>query len=262
MPRPSPNASLAGVPRRRLVRILAVSQVLDLAQVERQPRRRLRAFGRSSECRAGVRRRVELRRAWRRSRRRSSPCARMPSGRESKRKLRRWPSGPLELDEDVRVVGRVDHDEHVLEILGGRSHHARPADVDFLDERAKRDIRLRRRVHERIQVDDDQIDRRDVWVPSVSMSSLRLRRARMPPWTAGCSVFTRPSMISGNPVTAEMRGHRHTALLEGARRPAGGHELESPGLEGAREGQKAGLVRNARGRLYALSGIPTELTER
>src|SRR5665811_1733554 len=29
------------------------------------------------------------------------------------------------------------------------------------------------------------------------------RSARMPPWIAGCSVFTRPSMISGNPVTSD-----------------------------------------------------------
>ena len=27
-----------------------------------------------------------------------------------------------------------------------------------------------------------------------------VRRARMPPWIAGCRVFTRPSMISGKPV--------------------------------------------------------------
>src|SRR5512141_236339 len=29
------------------------------------------------------------------------------------------------------------------------------------------------------------------------------RRPSRPPWIFGCSVFTRPSMISGNPVTAE-----------------------------------------------------------
>src|SRR5688572_11977511 len=40
--------------------------------------------------------------------------------------------------------------------------------------------------------------------PRVAISSARLRRARMPPCTDGCSVFTRPSMISGKPVTAEM----------------------------------------------------------
>ena len=34
-------------------------------------------------------------------------------------------------------------------------------------------------------------------------SSGRSRRARMPPCTAGCSVLTRPSIISGNPVTVE-----------------------------------------------------------
>src|SRR5688572_24466024 len=34
------------------------------------------------------------------------------------------------------------------------------------------------------------------------MCSGRSRRANSPPWTPGCSVFTRPSSISGNPVTS------------------------------------------------------------
>src|SRR5688500_5308098 len=37
-----------------------------------------------------------------------------------------------------------------------------------------------------------------------SRSSGRWRRARMPPCTAGCSVLTRPSIISGKLVTSEM----------------------------------------------------------
>src|SRR5262245_58974924 len=32
---------------------------------------------------------------------------------------------------------------------------------------------------------------------------LSVRRPRMPPWIAGCSVLTRPSMISGKPVWSE-----------------------------------------------------------
>src|ERR1035441_7568155 len=37
---------------------------------------------------------------------------------------------------------------------------------------------------------------------SARMWSGRSLRARMPAWTAGCSVFTRPSSISGAPVTS------------------------------------------------------------
>src|SRR6185369_3206910 len=36
-----------------------------------------------------------------------------------------------------------------------------------------------------------------------AMCSRSSRRARMPPWIFGCSVFTRPSSISGKPVCAE-----------------------------------------------------------
>src|SRR5262245_1670676 len=41
------------------------------------------------------------------------------------------------------------------------------------------------------------------WAPMASRSSARSRLARIPPWSAGCSVFTRPSSISGKPVTAD-----------------------------------------------------------
>src|SRR6516162_9636134 len=37
--------------------------------------------------------------------------------------------------------------------------------------------------------------------PRAATSSGRSRRARSPPWIAGCRVFTRPSSISGKPVT-------------------------------------------------------------
>ena len=42
----------------------------------------------------------------------------------------------------------------------------------------------------------------------------RARRARMPPWICGCSVLTRPSIISGKPVTS-----RHAGDRQAGRRP-------------------------------------------
>ena len=130
------------------------------------------------------------------------------------------------------------------EILRGRAHHARPADVDLLHERVERDVGLRRRLHKRIQVDDDDVDGGDVVLPRVAMSSARPRRARMPPWTAGCSVFTRPSMISGKPVTAEMPVTGTPASRARARCRLS-TRARSPGRPGLCETHQTGFVGNA-----------------
>jgi hypothetical protein len=79
-------------------------------------------------------------------------------------------------------------------VFGRRPQHRRTADVDVLDRFLVADARLRDRLLERIQVDDDEIS----WCFSSS------RIASSPLCTAGCSVLTRPSKISGNPVTSEM----------------------------------------------------------
>ena len=69
----------------------------------------------------------------------------------------------------------------------------------------------------------------------------------MPPWTSGCSVLTRPSIISGKPVTSEMPTTA-SPRLEGARGAAGGDELEAASGKTARELDEAGLVGNAQER--------------
>jgi hypothetical protein len=61
--------------------------------------------------------------------------------------------------EDAGVVGWVDDDQHVLEVLGGCPHHARPTDIDVLDQAVEGRARIRRRLCERVQVDDDEVDR-------------------------------------------------------------------------------------------------------
>ena len=44
----------------------------------------------------------------------------------------------VERSEQPRIVRRIDDDEHAAEVLGGRAHERRPADVDLLDERVER----------------------------------------------------------------------------------------------------------------------------
>ena len=59
------------------------------------------------------------------------------------------------------------------------------------------------RLLERIEIDDEQIDRRDRDARRAPGSGRRCRGcASRPPWIFGCSVFTRPSIISGKPVTS------------------------------------------------------------
>ena len=48
-----------------------------------------------------------------------------------------------------------------MEVLGGRAHEARPADVDLLDQRVERRVGVGRGPGERIQVHDHEIDHRD-----------------------------------------------------------------------------------------------------
>ncbi len=58
------------------------------------------------------------------------------------------------------VILRLDHHGHVAVVLGCGAHHGRPADVDILDAGgvvgAARD-----RLLERIEIDHEQVDRRD-----------------------------------------------------------------------------------------------------
>ena len=58
-------------------------------------------------------------------------------------------------------------------------------------------------------------------------SSGRSRRARMPPCNAGCSVLTRPSIISGESGQIGNAGHLKAGISEGSGRSAGRHQLES-----------------------------------
>ena len=71
------------------------------------------------------------------------------------------------------------------------------------------------------------------------------RRARMPPWTLGCRVLTRPSSISGKPVYFRPRRPPAPPIPRSARGAAGGQDLDAERGEAARELHHAGLVVHA-----------------
>ena len=151
----------------------------------------------------------------------------------------------VERRQQPRVVGRVDDDEHAAKILGGGADERRSADVDLLDERVERRRRIRRRLDERIQVDDDDVDQAEAVPLEGGQIVGRSRRARMPPWSAGCSVFTRPSIISGKPVSADTLGDGRGRRRSARGGAAGRHELEAAGGEAAAQIDDSGLVGDA-----------------
>ena len=97
----------------------------------------------------------------------------------------------------------VGQHRDVLPVLRRRAHHRRAADVDVLDRVFERAAGLGDGGLERVEVDDQQVDRADaVLLPAPPCARATSRRASRPPWIVGCSVFTRPSSISGKPVSS------------------------------------------------------------
>ena len=94
------------------------------------------------------------------------------------------PSLVVQLVEHVGVVGRVGDDGDVGVVLGRGADHRRAADVDLLDRSSRSRRRRADRLLERVEVDDDQVDRRDaVLVPSPPRARDRRAAPSRPPWT-------------------------------------------------------------------------------
>ena len=168
--------------------------------------------------------------------------------RQLESELARRPVRTIELREHRVVVGGRDDDQHVLEVLGRGANQARPADVDLFDQRLERRRRVRGGLHERIEIDDDEVDQGDpVCGGRFEIVGVCPRRARMPPCTRGCSVLTRPSIISGKPVTSEI-GSRAVPRIR-ARAPCRRwRQLEAAVGKSAGELDEAGLIGNAQKR--------------
>ena len=142
------------------MRVLAVAQIADLLERQLEPiaraARRGSGAGRSKRVAVADRSSPSVARDRGVVRRRCarSPCASARSGT-------RGVGVRVERREQPRIVGRIDDDEHVAEVLRRRAHQRRSADVDLLDQRVERRRRVRGRLDERIQIDDDDIDEAD-----------------------------------------------------------------------------------------------------
>jgi hypothetical protein len=213
-----------GVERGALVGVLAVAQLVE------PPPRYAERVGQLAARRDGLargRRGVVDRRQIRRDRgivrRGVGEC-----GARQREPLRRRQPAAAQRLADPAVVRRIDHDGDALVVLGGRAQHRRAADVDVLDRLVERGLGSRDRRLERIQVDDEQIDRRD-----------RMRRhlALVRGGVATEQPAVDPRVQRLDPAIEDLGragvgrdlGHRDPGGAQRGRRPAGRQDLE-PGL--------------------------------
>ena len=148
----------------------------------------------------------------------------------------------LDRGEDRRVPVWRGDDRDAGVVLGSGPDHRRPADVDLLDELVEGDARPLGRGRERVQVRDDQLERRDrrgqELAPVIRRAAVR-EDARVDPRVKGLDPpveHLREARHRGDV------GHRQACLAERACGPAGGHELEPRAHEAGPELGQARLV--------------------
>ena len=151
---------------------------------------------------------------------------------------------PAERIEHLRVVGGIDDDEHVAEVLGRGADEARAADVDLLHQGVEGRVGILRRRGERIQVDDHEIDRGD----AVAGDGRQVIRPGPPGQDAGVDGWMQgldpPVHHLGKPGDI---GDAHDRQPGGRERRGGApgrHQLDAEIGETAAQLSEPGLVRN------------------
>jgi hypothetical protein len=147
------------IPGARLMRVLAVAEIANLRE------RRRPTFGQQLPVEiSAVKLALPIHAELQQRRRNRLVVGRRvrdgaPSQIETQNQI--GPAGLRKCREHAIVVRGLDHDQDIAKILGGRAHHARSTDIDFLNQMIECDVALRGGRRKRIQIDDDQIDRRD-----------------------------------------------------------------------------------------------------
>jgi hypothetical protein len=153
------------------------------------------------------------------------------------------PSVRRQFVEHHGIVRRIDDHRDAIVVLGRGSHHRRTADIDVLDGILVTAARLRDRRCERIEIDDQQIDRLDavlahdrvVDIASAEQTAVNLRMQRL---DAAIHDFGK-ARVAGN-----LRD-RHAGALEQRRGAAGGEHCYAALVQRLRELEETVFVRNA-----------------
>ena len=149
-----------------------------------------------------------------------------------------------ELFEHLRVVRRIDDDEHVAEVLGGGTDEARASDVDLFHQRVETRVRILRRLREGIEVDDDQVNRRYA-VAGDRFEVVRAGTTRQDAGMDGGMQRLHPAVHHlGEPGDVRDVADGQTGVRERLRRPARGDQLDPQPIEALSEIRKARFIRN------------------
>ena len=217
-----------GVVGGALVRVLAVRQLGVLDHLDEQPVREVDRLGEPVRDRGVVARGVRERLG-----------GQLAAGRQRQRE-----AVVVELGQHEAVPLRVAHDGHVAEVLGRRAEHRRAADVDVLDELGLVDVAPAGEPLERVQVDDDEVDRLDpaalqrghvaVLVPARQDPAVHRRVERL---------HAPAEHLRGAGQVLDQRD-LDARLPERLRGAGGGHDLDAPSGQRVHERDQPRLVGN------------------
>ena len=226
------------VERGALVRVLAIAQFLRLRQLHAEHRRVLGALRHAGgRALAAVGQRGEV-----------VGDHAVVGGGVREHLLRQHELGGaldlagLQLGEHARVVHRVDDDRHVLPVLRRGTQHRRAADVDVLDRVFQRAVGPRGGLRERVEVDDQEVDRRD----AVLLQRRHVRRQIAPREQAAVDARVQRLHAAvehlGKAGDLGHFGDGQAGLGEQLGGAAGGQQLDAGAVQFARELDDAGLV--------------------
>jgi len=223
------------VERGALVRVLAVAQVLQLDEPLRRLRRELGALGHAIGGRGDGREVVGDG---------TVVVGDAVEGGHREREARGLGDRAVrtQFGQHARVLRCASEHGHVFPVLRRRSHHRRPADVDVLDRVGQRASGPSHRSLERIEVDDEQVDRRDAVLRDrghvlrrVAPREQAAVDGRVQRLDAAVEHFRKAGVL-GN------LGHREARVREQLRGAAGRQQLHAEPCQLARELDDAGLV--------------------
>lgn len=141
--------------------------------------------------------------------------------------------------DDGAVLVRAGGDGHVAIVLGRRAQHRRPADVDVFDRLLQRAAGAGHGGLERIEVHDQQVDRRDLLLGH--HVGVDIAPPEQPAVDARVQGLHPAIHDFGEACVLRDFGHRQAFLGQQAGGAAGGQEFDAPFVQGARELRYAGL---------------------
>ena len=230
-----------GVPGGRLMRILAVAQIAPLDEPGRPVGREERVTAGRIAQKPLVTVHGDLSQR-RRDRRVISRGVGKSASRQIEPHRQRRTARDRQRVEHPVVVSRVDDDEHVAKILGGRAHQAGPADVDLLDQVVEGQVRARRGPGERIQVDRHQVDWRDAMRCERREIVGAMTPREDPAVHLRVQGLDAPVHHLGEAGHLGDADHAKARLSQRLRGAAGRHQLPSACLQGARKRDQTGFV--------------------